>query len=174
MFNSLKLTGACFESIYKISTFIRGTGLSKNNILANSTPDERKRDSVFKEFIDVSRTTNDKKTLRNASPFHKYYENKIKEYREKGLTDSSENFSNNEFYCPKLFDMLARNLYLIPIWSGIMINTQGIGYSTKTRLSNNPVENWIGQLKNNILKDDIVSMIFIKSLNVLLKPFKLH
>ena len=44
MFNSLKLTAECFESIYTISTAIKGTNISSNKILEKSTPDERIRD----------------------------------------------------------------------------------------------------------------------------------
>lgn len=164
MFNSLKLTGECFESIFTISTAIKGTELSNNKILAMSTPEERIRSKSFSEFLNISQSTNDKKTIKHESPFHKYYEDKIKYFKEKTsdhLTVSAPNLTANEFYCPKLFDILIGQFYLIPIWSGIIIKTQNFGYIMKTRLSNNPVENWIGQIKNNILKDDIVS-IFLK------------
>jgi len=161
MFNSLKLTGECFESIFAISTAIKGTELSNNKILAMSTPEERIRSKSFSEFLNISQSTNDKKTIKHESPFHKYYEDKIKYFKEKTsdhLTFSAQNLTANEFYCPKLFDILIGQFYLIPIWSGIIIKTQNFGYIMKTRLSNNPVENWIGQIKNNILKDDIVSI----------------
>ena len=87
------------------------------------------------------------------------YEDKITNFKAAASLDvaaSSADLTANEFFCQKLFDILIGQLYLIPIWSGIIIKTQNFGYSTKSRLSNNPVENWIGQVKNNILKDDIV------------------
>ncbi len=165
MFNSLKLTAECYESIYTISTAIKGTNLSSNKILEKSTPDERIRDKSFNKFLNISNPTNDKKTVKHESPFYKYYEAKIKEFKRitsdsYNETASAPNLTANEFYCPKLFDILIGQFYLIPIWSGIIIKTQNFGYITKTRLSNNPVENWIGQMKNNILKNDIVSDCF--------------
>ncbi len=163
MFNSLKLTGACYASIFKISTAIRGTELSNNKILAQCTPEERIRNSLFNEFLQISNKSScEKKTLKHESPFQKYYEDKINSFKI-SVDEVSTNFTSNEFYCPKLFDLLVKQLYLLPIWTGIIINSYKFSYSIKTRLSNNPVENWIGQMKNNILKDDIViSLIIIK------------
>lgn len=157
MFNSLKLNGVCYESIFKISSAIRGTELSKNKLFEKATPEERKRQKHFNEFLDISNPSSDKKSVKNDSPFQNYYENKIEYFKTKIQLNSNETLSANEFYCPELFNILKSQLYLLPIWSGIMLKNRNIGYDNKTRLSNNAVENWIGQLKNNILKNDVVS-----------------
>ena len=57
----------------------------------------------------------------------------------------------NEYYAPQLFAILEEKLYLIPMWSGIMIKSELQNFKIKTRLTNNPVENWFGQVKNHIL-----------------------
>lgn len=44
------------------------------------------------------------------------------------------------------------------MWTGIMINNSTFTYETKTRLTNNPVENWFSQLKNNLLSNRKVSI----------------
>jgi hypothetical protein len=155
MFNSFKLTGRCMQSIFIIGNAIRGTELSNTKILEKSTPDERRRDEYFDKFLEISNSkTNDNKPMKVGSPFHEYYEKKIQNFKDSYEETNSPEFHQNEFYSPKLFDILRRQLYLLPIWSGIIIYHQNFGYDVKTRLSNNPVENWIGQLKNNVLKED--------------------
>ena len=89
---------------------------------------------------------------RENSPFHKYYMNKINQYSNSKKSPTDEVFVDNEFFNQDLFEVLKERMFLLPIWSGIMID-ENMG---KTRLSNNPCENWFGQLKHNILKDSEV------------------
>lgn len=151
------------KSINTISSSIRKSELSHTKIFMKRTPDERKRDRSFNEFLEVSEYgLNDSKPLKYESPYHKYYLEKIKGFKEfLTHTSDSPDYHPNEFYCPKLFTIIASQLYLLPVWSGIIIYHQKIGYDTKTRLSNNPVENWIGQLKNNILRADNIVSVYI-------------
>lgn len=155
MFTSAKLTVDCRESIDKIRTAIRGKELNTNFILQKRTPNERKRDYLFKEFRKVSHQAIDKKALKKCSPFHIYYQKIIHEFKS---CIQSDHLAKNEFYCPDLFNILANQLYLAPIWTGMMLKSKD--KQNRARLSNNPVENYFGQLKNNILKNDIVSQIF--------------
>jgi hypothetical protein len=178
MFNSIKLNGSCMKSIKIIGDAIRGMELSYTKILSRPTQDERKRDNSFHDFLNISNlTTNDNKPLKRDSPFFIYYEKIIQIFVKNSnqeKTDAIE-FHQNEFFCPKLFEILKSQLYLLPVWSGIIICHRKIGYDIKTRLSNNPVENWIGQLKNNILKEEnivrIIKHMFIFLIKVNNKIF---
>ena len=123
-------------------------------MFCDRSPQERKRDAQFQLFLKESTITDcDFKSLRQKSPFKLYFDSKIKNYQI--LSDSSDMDQDNlnEFYSPVLFKILRDQLYIIPLWSGIMIHDKIKGYSIKTRLTNNPVENYFGQLKNNILQN---------------------
>ena len=155
------------KSIFTIRQAIMGTELNHREVLEKSTPDERKRDRTFDEFLRISDCSNDS-ALKKLSPFFKYFEKKIIQFRKSMITNDSAGLSDNEFYSPPLFDILMGQLYLLPIWSGIMIHHKKIGYNIKSRISNNPVENWFGQLKKNILRDDEI----VRVLNKLKKIFR--
>ena len=71
-------------------------------------------------------------------------------------TDSTNQIEQNEYYYPELFDLITNEMYLIPLWSGIVIFKVQQRYKdyynqVLCRLTNNFVENWFGNLKNNIL-----------------------
>ena len=75
----------------------------------------------------------------------------------------------NEFYCPKLFEIVSERLYLMPLWSGVIINFE--------RLSNNPAENWIGQVKNKLVRrkrassSEIITPIYKRILTKFIKNY---
>ena len=117
------------------------------------SPQERIRDFQFQSFLKESTQVNNnsKKNLKQNSPFKLYFDSQIKSYEISNESTHMEHDNLNEFYSPCLFNILRDQLYLIPLWSGIMVNGVINGYVTKTRLTNNPVENYFGQLKNNLL-----------------------
>lgn len=156
VFNSQRLDGVCLDSIVSLGSAIQGSTLDLKYILQVPSPEEKMRNDLFNELTKNSKINSDQ-ALKKRSPFYIYYEARISEIQKKlpNRTDL-QNFELNEFYCPPLFEILRKRLYLLPIWSGVIIHNSNIGYKCKTRLSNNPVENWFGQLKRNILKNDIV------------------
>ena len=87
--------------------------------------------------------------------FNTHYENQIAKYNQVIKTTESDNkklnYAFNEYNCPDIFSILMDQMYLAPLWTGIMLQAETIGYENKTRLSNNPVENWFSQVKNNML-----------------------
>ena len=114
------------QSIFIIGNAIRGTELSNTKILEKSTPDERRRDEYFDKFLEISNSkTNDKKPMKVGSPFHEYFEKKIQNFKDSYEETNSPEFHQNEFYSPKLFDILRRQLYLLPICynNALMITT---------------------------------------------------
>ncbi|RNA20988.1 hypothetical protein BpHYR1_012960 [Brachionus plicatilis] len=104
--------------------------------------------------------TNDSlETIKNSSPFTSYYKNILKNYEEKLKNSEIKNSGKNIFFNPKLFWLIENQLYLLPIWSGLIIENfkkshpADLSDCFKTRLSNNPVENYFGVLKNRILQN---------------------
>lgn len=85
-----------------------------------------------------------------------------KEEWESSLKNISEFFlekidqEQNEFFSPELFEIIQKYLYIIPLWSGIIIKNCRTVYKNNlrnigSRLTNNPVESYFGHLKNSIL-----------------------
>ena len=92
------------------------------------------------------------------------YENLIKaRMLEESKTKSQELKIINQYFFPELFSLIHKKLHLVPLWTGILIKQCQNNMLEKnqiqstepflniTRLTNNPVENYFGHLKNNIL-----------------------
>jgi hypothetical protein len=61
----------------------------------------------------------------------------------------------NKFYSPSLFKLIQDELPLMPLWSGITVNTvfDLMPDATVKKVPDiNKVENWFGHLKHNILR----------------------
>lgn len=129
------------------------------------TPDQLKRDELFCDFLLESNYINleHNQQVKSLSPFRKLYDDKIKQYGYL-LNNTNSESNKNVYYNKELFAILQDQFYLLPLWSGIMIHNSNIYSNTKTRLSNNPVENWFSQLKNNILYGRRVSISELSSL----------
>jgi hypothetical protein len=104
------------ESLQVISSAIRGRELSKINIFQCRTPKERARDQSFEEFRkiseeNISQDDDFEVGIKKNSPFTKYYEIKIRNF--KSLPNESSDIDNiaNEFHCPKLFILLSDQLH---------------------------------------------------------------
>ena len=79
-------------------------------------------------------------------------------------TEKTDETIENKYYSPVLFKLIHDQLYLIPLWTGIMIEySKEIHHNRLTyissRLSNNFVENYFGQVKNKILNGKKSSFI---------------
>jgi hypothetical protein len=58
-------------------------------------------------------------------------------------------------YSPKLFNIIFQYIHLLPLWTGVIISIFpyfNLRNENFTRLTNNYVENWFGQIKNNLLQ----------------------
>lgn len=83
----------------------------------------------------------------------------------------------NDNYCPGLFEIINEKLYLLPLWTGLLLNDDTCNQENTSRITNNAVENWFGQLKNNILQNrkvmpsELVSSMYKRLLS---KYFKFY
>jgi hypothetical protein len=98
---------------------------------------------------------NDENSLKKKSMFVIFFKMLLKKIAENPLTDPSANMIANEFYCPEMFKIIAEYLYALPLWSLLCIgrwqqlNTK---FDLIKNLTNNAVENWFDQVKNEILQ----------------------
>ena len=102
----------------------------------------------------IPNPTSPSKPLKELSQFTKYYSDFISELNEKATNHSKSCQTNplNKCYQPALFNIIYEYLYIMPMWSGVVVRLWQKLYPEQfppfTRYSNNPVENWFGQLKN--------------------------
>jgi hypothetical protein len=91
--------------------------------------------------------------LKENSPFKAYFDSFVTEILGKGPDECSS--KTNKYHSKQLYEIISEFYYIMPLWTGIIINMWESIYANRenlTRLSNNPVENWFKILKNNILK----------------------
>jgi len=65
-----------------------------------------------------------KNSLKTDSPFKVHFDKLIRMHQKEvqaKITNIDENETNFE-YCPALFDILREYLYIVPFWTGVMMN----------------------------------------------------
>jgi len=158
IFNNQILDESVLFSLEYLNNELNRRLLSTNNVENERSFQKQDRDKNFESFLkeeDIYMGHDYDKNIKSSSPFSKYFDNMIKKWQldliEKNKNKNVNQF-NNEFYCPSIFNIIKGELALIPLWSGLMLNGQIIGYECKTRLTNDIVENWFGILKNKLLE----------------------
>ena len=99
-------------------------------------------------FENKSQIEIDEQSIIEHSPFKKFFDEQINLYDGNIKRRTEENTKNNEvntFYCPEAFEIIKKKLYLLPLWSGIMLKMSqqenpSLFETSFTRLTNNPVE----------------------------------
>jgi hypothetical protein len=105
-----------------------------------------------------------KNDIYSNSPYTNYYgkifeQNKNESYL-KNLSSEKNTQNFNQFYCPNLISIIEDKMYIIPLWSGMMLKVfekhnkkrKCLLPNPFTRLTNNPAESRIRIVKNNIFK----------------------
>ena len=102
------------------------------------------QDDIFSNIYLDSNTIG---SIKASSPYQSYFDNLLKAIQ---LEASVE--PKNEYFNPKLFHLISNKLHLVPLWSGLLMKHTGVKTMVrKSRITNNPVENYFGQLKNKVL-----------------------
>ena len=93
-------------------------------------------------------------SYKEDSPFTAYFEEIFKNEKKKILKEEKKVTVKvrNEYFCPKVFEIIKKRLHVMPFWTGILINNSF--NVSKTRLSNNAIESWFDFLKNDILREN--------------------
>lgn len=184
VFNSKYFDPTVAFSLKCLGDYIKKRNL--NNLETDDTysKDEANRNLEFSLFVketNIFISVDFEFEVKKCSPFKTYFDKKVVNYnqmiKKKESETSVDTYILNEFFCPELFDLLNDYLYILPLWTGLLINPETISYITKTRLTNNPVENWFNQVKNHILTKKKVSTTEIVGSfykNVLAKYYKFY
>ncbi|CAF1144677.1 unnamed protein product, partial [Brachionus calyciflorus] len=144
IFNNQYFDRSVVYSLNTLKIKIRERNLSNLDISGERNPEKLSRDIDFKKFLKgTNENIGEKEEIifRN-SPFKTYFDELISKYKVRIQKTTSKYMINNEYFCPDLFNILENKLYLVPLWTGILINCSTIEYPRKTRLTNNPVENY--------------------------------
>ena len=66
-------------------------------------------------------------SLKRNSPLNIYFHNLIENHKTniKMQFDKTESLVKNFFFCPQMFNILLDYTYVLPLWSGIMLNYWG-------------------------------------------------
>ncbi len=86
------------------------------------------------------------------SKFEAYYKAFINRIEKSIVINIDPSAEDNEYYCPEILNIIKDKLYLMPLWSGVVVFRNGpVGYF-ETRLTNNPSEISFNHKRNSILK----------------------
>ena len=127
------------------------------NCIADRKQSEKflpKKHEKIETYCFINRET--KKSIKKNSKFEAFYVDYINKLEKLVGTDQFSETSSkepqNDFYFPKLFDIIKKKLYILPIWSGLVIFANGpVGMYT-THINNNPVEQHFNHTRNTSLK----------------------
>jgi hypothetical protein len=161
------------ESLSVSLNFLREKLKSFENIIQENLIEEENEDQQFKVFEDTGTIEN----IKQNSPFGIYYSDLIEQYQKKlnlHMIKKLKVAIGNEFYCPALFNLIEEKLYLMPLWSGLMIgeyqaHSTNEFVKTQTRFTNNFVESYFKNLKfstlneqNNLVTSELAAKCFTK------------
>jgi hypothetical protein len=111
-----------------------------------------------------------KKNTKEESKFNQYFNDLLNKFENEERNKTFEDdLSVNEYYCPELFEIITKYLFIMPLWTGL-----SLWDIEATRLTNNYIESWFCHLKKNLLMNEIlmpsqfVSILFdqIRALNM--------
>lgn len=102
---------------------------------------------IKKEYLVSNDSSPKKGGLKTNSPFRKYLCDVVKTINST-ITIEPEPavIQKNSLYYPEFYKAIEDYLFSLPIWTGIMLKIKRPDLKIN-RISNNPVENYFGQLK---------------------------
>jgi hypothetical protein len=182
MFNISKKNQTFLHSICLIENRIKNRNLDQDFSYEDSKSDMDRLSSRFelnsKQNLII--TKKQLKGLKNISPFKKYFDSFINTKLVNVNEMLDKNLEDNVFFNPMLFKLIRDLLYLLPLWTGVLLNlfteNADISIDPINRLDNNPAEGWFQILKNKIVVNSGVMPSEIASLNYerLRFKFKTH
>ena len=166
IFNNKYFDQTVDYSLKAIRTELINRDLHRVNVENISNPRLLKRNEQFAKLLELSEDQSfldSNKTIIENSPFKKYFDNYFASIQSNidNRTRVNSNLKPNPYYQPELFNIIRKQMYIIPLWSGIMIYKCQLMYPDSfvriiSRISNNPAEGWFGHLKNDLLENEMV------------------
>jgi hypothetical protein len=182
VFNIKKRNQSFISSICLIENRLKNRNLDQDFFYDESEKDRQRYQSKMElnSKSNLIYTKRQLKGLKNSSPFKKYFEKIIYSNFKNKISQeySKENLEENIFYNPALFTLIYDVMYLLPLWSGVLINlfskNSELNIEDIKRLENNSVEGWFDILKNKIVVKSSVMPSEIASLTYERLRFKFN
>ncbi|CAF0909560.1 unnamed protein product, partial [Brachionus calyciflorus] len=93
-------------------------------------------------------------SIRSKSPFTSYFEN-IKKSALNTLNEMDTNEEDNIYFCPQFLKIIFDYMFIMPLWSGVLLNVDNDENAKITRITNNYVENNFKIVKHSILNEKL-------------------
>ena len=127
------------------------------NCIAKRKSNEKfcfKKHEKIENYCFVNRET--KKNIKKNSKFEAFYIDYINQLEKVVELDQASGSSykepQNDFFFPKLFDVIKKKLYILPIWSGLIIFAKGPIGMYNSHINNNPVEQHFNHTRNTSIR----------------------
>lgn len=158
MFGESNQTSECLASIKQIKKSVSTRNLDYVEKVLNTDLCSSKIGEDISDMIELMNNSNktikeSNTSLKKMSPFTWYFEKLLKDNM-KSLNQDHKHCKPNIYYNFELVELISEYLYILPMWTGILINKwQNLFayHDIITRITNNVVENWFGRLKDHIL-----------------------
>ncbi|CAF1151313.1 unnamed protein product, partial [Brachionus calyciflorus] len=142
VFNNPVFDESVVYSFNLLQQMIKDRKLTNIDFSEERTPEQTIRDNEFKSYFKSSKLVIEEEKIEKNSPFKKYYDGLIEGFKQNISIKGEKCYKKNRYYSPDLFIILKNQLFNLPLWTGVLLNDCKISYKIKSRLSNNPVENW--------------------------------
>ena len=111
--------------------------LRDNSVLFDLSKDDEET-KYTNEFKFISRDV--KAKIKEKSPFNTHYELILHGLGNTIETNSDPKAEINEYYFPELLNIIKKRLYMMPLWSGVLVFKDGPIGRYESHFTNNPVE----------------------------------
>jgi hypothetical protein len=121
-----------------------------------SDPILDQEDENYNYFCDQAKCKNEAKSIYEMSPYQQFFKAELHKLKHIIKTEEYDTSYENKFYSPELFNLIVDELYLMPLWTGVLISEveQNDLYGVLKeiiRLTNNPVECYFKIIKVHYL-----------------------
>lgn len=135
------------EGIVEIILILRKQMSQRNDLI-----------EIYEKYVETSISSDDfifnnretKSRIKELSPFELYYNNLFKSLGN-NMTNAQAPEENNEFYFPQLFEVIKRRLYMMPLWSCVIVFREGPIGGFVDHITNNAAELNIKHTRNSLL-----------------------
>ena len=157
LFNTKNNNDSCLHSFQTIRNEVAIRGLQSTQVNEINDKASLDKEAIIENLDSKYFLLSPQETtinLKAESPYTLYFGYILDSYK-KIVEAHQSGDVDNQFYSPDLFKIIVDYLHIFSFWNGSIISEillKHSNYKIQTRLTNNPVENYFGHLKKNLLK----------------------
>lgn len=142
-----------FNSEKQNTTFLTSISKLRKAIIERDLSPIIDENRILEKNIFQFASNDTKKKIKENSKFGAYFKNLCDKLT--SLIKIKKNNSNepdNEYFSPALFKIITNQLYILPLWTGLIVFTNIPVNLNVKHLTGNPVESYFNHLKNTLLQ----------------------